>query len=133
MRIWHFFLVPIVFVVGNYRPNRLKLAAVLILAGIYIAKYTTLHHLLLDQRAFLVIAKTGGSVGFLTEGTPVDDQTRNFPLGIEVEVLAVPDEGFRFDRWAGDCIGADPSCVVKMDHDRQSEAYFIQTAKIKLD
>ena len=133
LRFWHFFLVPIVFIVGNARLNRLKLAAILILAGIYIVKYTTLHDLLLDQRTLSTIAQPGGTVGFFTEGTLVDDQTRNFPLGVKSELRAAPNEGFRFDRWSGDCGGTDLVCVLEMTQDRVAEAHFIQTAKVTLE
>ena len=133
LRFWHFFLVPIVFIVGNARLNRLKLAAILILAGIYIVKYTTLHDLLLDQRTLSTIAQPGGTVGFFTEGTLVDDQTRNFPLGVKSEVRAAPKEGFRFDRWSGDCGGTDPVCILEMTQNRHAEAHFIQTAKVTLE
>lgn len=133
LRFWHFFLVPIVFVVGNARLNRLKLAAILILAGIYITKYTTLHDLLLDQRTLSATTQKGGTVGFITEGTFVDDRTRNFSLGTKAEVRANPKEGFRFYRWAGDCEGIQPTCILEMNKDREAEAHFIQTAKVSLE
>ena len=133
LRFWHFFLVPIVFIVGNARLNRLKLAAILVLAGIYNVKYTTLHDLLLDQRTLSTISQSGGSVGFFTEGTPEGDKARNFALGTKAEVRAAPKEGFRFDRWSGDCAGAEPVCVLEMTQDRQAEAHFIQTAKVALE
>lgn len=133
LRFWHFFLVPIVFIVGNARLNRLKLAAILVLAGIYIVKYTTLHDLLLDQQTLSTIARPGGTVGFLTEGTPESDQARNFALGAKAEVRAAPKEGFRFARWSGDCAGTEPVCVLEMTQDRQAEAHFIQTAKVTLE
>ena len=133
LRFWHFFLVPIVFIVGNARLNRLKLAAILVLAGIYILKYTALHDLLLDQRTLSTIAQPGGTVGFFTEGTPEGDQARNFALGTKAEVRATPKERFRFDRWSGDCAGTEPVCVLDMTQDRQAEAHFIQTAKVTLE
>jgi EpsG family/Divergent InlB B-repeat domain len=133
LRFWHFFLVPIVFIVGNARLNRLKLAAILLLAGIYIVKYTTLHDLLLDQRTLSTTVQPGGTVGFFTEGTPEGDQARNFALGVEAEVRAAPKEGFRFDRWSGDCVGTEPVCILEMTQDRQTEAHFIQTAKVMLE
>ena len=133
LRFWHFFLVPIVFIVGNARLNWLKLAAILLLAGIYIVKYTTLHDLLLDQGTLSTTAQPGGTIGFFTEGTPVGDQARNFALGSKAEVRAAPKEGFRFDRWAGDCSGTELACVLEMSQDRQAEAHFIQTAKVMLE
>ena len=133
LRFWHFFLVPIVFIVGNARLNRLKLLAILVLTGIYIVKYTTLHDLLLDQRTLSTIAQHGGTVGFFTEGTPIDDQKRNFALGIKAEVRAAPKEGFRFDHWAGDCAANEPMCLIEMNQDRFAEAHFVQTAKVTLE
>ena len=133
LRFWHFFLVPIVFIVGNARLNRWKLASIILLTGIYIAKYTTLHDLLLDQRTLSAIAQPGGAVAFFTEGTALDDQTRNFSLGIKAEVRAAPKDGFRFDHWSGDCSGAKLTCVVEMTHDRQVKAHFIHTANVTLE
>jgi hypothetical protein len=132
LRFWHFFLVPIIFIVGNARLNRLKLAAILVLVGIYVIKYTMLHDLLLDQRTLTTIAEPGGTVGFFTEGTPVGADTRNFALGTKATVRATPREGFRFERWAGDCAGTELECVMEMNQDRHAEAQFMKTAKVTL-
>ena len=130
LRFWHFFLVPIVFVVGNVRLNSLKLAAILMLSAIYIIKYTALHDLLLDQRSFSASASLGGIVQFFSAGAFVDDQSRNFNFGKKVEVRATPSDGYRFGYWLGDCSGAAPVCFLDMNQNRRVKAYFIKTEDV---
>ena len=134
LRFWHFFLVPIVFIVGNARLNRLKLVAILILAGVYIAKYTTLHDLLLDQRTLSAVAHPGGNIAIYgAAGTPLDEQNTNFKLGSKVQIHAAAQNGFRFNRWVGDCVGSELACVLEMNQSRKVEAQFIQTARVTLE
>ena len=133
LRFWHFFMVPIVFVVGNAQLTGWKLAAIMILVAIYVIKYTTLHHLLLDQRTLFTSNQLGGSIVFVTEGTFIDDQTRNFVLGSKVEVRAEPNDGYRFEHWTGDCSGFAPACVIDMNQDRRAEAHYKKTAKVTLE
>lgn len=63
LRFWHFFLVPIVFVIGNVRLTRWKLVAILALSAVYLLKYTVLHDLLLDQRRVHWEIPVGGRIG----------------------------------------------------------------------
>lgn len=48
-RFWEYFLVPIVFIVGNARLSSFKLIAILAVSGVYVVKYTVMHSLLIDQ------------------------------------------------------------------------------------
>lgn len=69
LRFWHFFLVPIVFVIGNVRLTRWKLAAILALSTIYLLKYTVMHDLLLDQRQVYFHPPVGGQIALQTSAT----------------------------------------------------------------
>lgn len=48
MRFWHYFLVPIIFLIGNAEKGLWRQAAVLALSTVYLLKYTVMHDLLLD-------------------------------------------------------------------------------------
>lgn len=115
--------------VGNARLSSLKFAAVLVLSAIYIIKYTALHHLLLDQRSITISNSLGGSIKFISAGTFVDDQTRNFNFGSKAEVRALPNEGYRFGGWRGDCSDYETVCVLEMTQDRRVDASFKRIAE----
>ncbi len=50
--------------------------------------------------------------------------TAVFARGTNVTLTAIPDQGWVFVSWAGDCEGTDPTCIVTMDRDRWVMAYF---------
>lgn len=53
--------------------------------------------------------------------------------GTELELRAVPEDGWRFGEWGGDLDGADPEVQLLMDRDRTVIATFIEQAELTLD
>ena len=52
--------------------------------------------------------------------------TAVFARGTIVTLTAIPDTGWVFLNWAGDCTGTAPTCTVTMDRDRSVIAYFLK-------
>ena len=69
--------------------------------------------------------------GTVTSSPPgIDCRSGNcsalFLAGTNVTLTAIPDPGWVFEQWAGDCTGTSPTCVVTMDRDHWVIAYFVK-------
>lgn len=118
LRFWHFFLVPIVIVIGNMRMTWFRIICALALSGIYIAKYTLLHELLHDQRRIEWEEPIGGSISILTPAIAFNKHHGyNVKKGSVAKILAKANPGYRFSGWKGACEGSLLSCDVKVDVD----------------
>ena len=49
-----------------------------------------------------------------------------YDAGTRLPVTATPNDGYRFDRWSGDCTGSGV-CIVTMSADRSVTAHFVRT------
>ena len=133
LRFWHFFLVPVVFVIGNARLTRWKLLAILGLSAVYVVKYTSMHDLLLDQRHLLAHQSTGGQILVKTPGIPCgEDCGLRITQGTKVSLVAKPDKGYRFDRWLSGCDGVTPACQLVLDVDQSVRAAFVPVRPLSL-
>jgi len=52
--------------------------------------------------------------------------TAVFPRGTNVTLTAIPDPGWVFMGWGGDCTGTSPTCTLTMDRDRWVTAFFMK-------
>ena len=131
LRFWHFFLVPIVFVIGNAQLTRWKLLAILTLSTVYLLKYTVMHDLLLDQRQVHWNKPAGGQIALQTPAiTCGEDCGFNVTQGTAATLQATPDAGYRFAGWSGACAGADPVCTVAVEDDMSIGAQFVKTVAV---
>ncbi len=62
--------------------------------------------------------------GYRDPGTKPENCSALFPRDSNVTLTATPDPGWLFDHWEGACSGTSPTCVVKMDTDKEVLAYF---------
>ena len=126
-RLWDFFLVPIVFIVGNIKLSPFKAIAIITLSTIYILKYTAINDLLLDQKNLIIESSNGGKISLITEGIPCDkDCSARFPEMTNIDIKAEAYEGYRFDKWLHGCSGEDPTCTLAIkNEDLLVDANFI--------
>lgn len=107
LRFWHFFLVPMVFFIGNAYLTSWRMAAVFGLILIYVLKYTFMHDLLLDaplRNLRIEDSSPGGRIVIKSLGIPCEDHCGIFfPEGTEVVLTAFAEKGYRFERWTGGC------------------------------
>lgn len=80
------------------------------------------------------VAKSGeGKVydkdnGFLLTGDRTEYYgTQSYAEGVKIRLIAVPDEGWRFSKWVGDCEIAENTVSFKLDSDKRLTAYFVET------
>jgi Leucine-rich repeat (LRR) protein len=67
--------------------------------------------------------------GFINRSSDKSD----YLLDETVTLTAVPaNSGYRFVKWAGDCLGDQPSCIVKMNADKSVTAHFEALSIFKL-
>lgn len=123
LRLWHFFLVPIVFLIGNAHLNFWKITAILCLIAVYVLKYTFLHDLLLDaplRKLRIDPPSSGGRIVNKTLGIPCDDDDGiQYHQKSEVVLTAIAEKGYRFDRWTGGCESAQTlHCRIIMGSDQ---------------
>lgn len=128
LRFWHFFLVPMVFLVGNIRLNAWKTFGIVGLSAIYLLKYTVQHDLLLDQRTLLVLNCEGGTIDNLPPAISCGPEcgvhiTQHTP----VTLRATPLPGYRFLEWQEACSGAEADCSFELDQNQKVGAKFIRT------
>jgi uncharacterized repeat protein (TIGR02543 family) len=76
-------------------------------------------------RKLTVSADVGGT----TDPPP---GTLDYPDGTTVDVLALPDANYRFDKWSGDVSGNSNPVSLLMDKDKSVKAHFIRQYKLKL-
>jgi len=133
LRFWHFFLVPIVFVIGNAHLTRWKLLAILALSAVYLLKYTVMHDLLLDQRRVHWKPPMGGQIAIVT---PAIDCGEGCGFNVTQDTTAIlqatADRGYSFSGWSGACQGMEPVCTVSVDDDVTLGAHFVKTALLAL-
>ena len=128
LRFWHFFLVPIVFVIGNVQLMRWKLVAILALSTVYLLKYTVMHDLLLDQRQVHWDTPVGGKIALQTPAIACGEGCGfNVTQGTTAKLKAVPDKGYRFDGWTGACQSKEAVCSVLVEDDLTVGAQFVRT------
>ena len=133
LRFWHFFLVPIVFVIGNVQLTRWKLVAILALSAVYLLKYTVMHDLLLDQRQVHWDTPVGGQIVLQTPAIACGEGCGfNVTQGTAATVQATAEMGYRFAGWSGACQGGEPVCTVTVDDDLSLGARFVKTAAVAL-
>lgn len=94
--------------------------------GVYtIDSVTSNHHITVAFQAIgfnLVMTVSGG-------GSIVPSLNENDPqTGVLVDLTAVPDPGWAFQGWSGDCSGADNPLTIVMDEDKAVEAIFVLPA-----
>ena len=131
LRFWHFFLVPIVFVIGNVQLTRWKLVAILALSTVYLLKYTVMHDLLLDQRQVHWDTPVGGQIALKTPAIACGEGCGfNVTQGTAATLQAMPEAGYRFAGWSGSCAGAEPLCSVKVEEDVLVGAQFVKTVAV---
>lgn len=131
LRFWHFFLVPIVFVIGNVQLTRWKLVAILMLSTVYLLKYTVMHDLLLDQRHVHLDPPVGGQIDLQTPSIACGEGCGfNVTQGTAATLQAKPDMGYRFAGWSGACVGPDPLCTVTVEDDVSVGARFVKTVDV---
>jgi hypothetical protein len=139
LRFWHFFLVPIVFLVGNVELSHWRLAIILLMALGYSLKYSAVNDLLLDQRSVLVKDSQGGrilsSTGFPDgPGYPCGkDCGVRFPEGTKVGFSAKPDLGYRFDHWLDGCAGQKGDCMLHLNSNQSVSAVFVPIETIRIE
>lgn len=130
IRLWDFFLLPIVFVIGNVHLTRWKLVAILALSMVYLLKYTVIHDLLLDQRQVHLDTPMGGRIGFYRTTVIACGEGCGFNVtqGTTAMLKALPDKGYRFDGWTGACESTDKVvCSVLVEDDITLGARFVRT------
>lgn len=126
LRFWHFFLVPIVFVIGNVQLTRWKLLAIIALSAMYLLKYTVMHQLLLDQRRVHWETPVGGQIALQTPGIFCGEGCGfNVTQGSTATLQATSHSGYRFDGWFGACAGLQDTCNVTVNYDVQVGASFV--------
>ena len=131
LRFWHFFLVPIVFVIGNVQLTRWKLVAILALSTSYLLKYTVMHDLLLDQRQVHWDMPVGGQIALQTPAIACGEGCGfNVTQGTAARLQARPEAGYRFAGWSGACAGADPVCTVTVENDVSVGAHFVKRVAV---
>lgn len=131
LRFWHFFLVPIVFVIGNAQLTRRKLVAILALSTVYLLKYTVMHDLLLDQRQVHWESPVGGRIALQTPAIACGEGCGfNVTQGTAATLQATPNAGYRFAGWSGACAGAEPVCTVTVEDDVSVGAQFVKTVAV---
>lgn len=139
LRFWHFFLVPIVFLVGNVELSRWRLAIILLMALGYCLKYSAVNDLLLDPKSLLIENSLGGKV-FSSPGFPEGpgypcgkDCGVRYPEGTKVGVSEKADFGYRFDHWLGGCAEQKGNCYVIMDSDKRVSAAFAPVESLRME
>ena len=130
LRFWHFFLLPIVFVIGNAKLTRWKLVAILSLSAIYLFKYTVIHDLLLDQRRVQWDAPVGGEIAMQTRA--IDCGEGCVTQGSAATLNATASAGYIFVGWFGGCAGSEPTCTVMVDDDVWVGALFDKVVNLSL-
>ena len=138
LRFWHFFMVPMVFLIGNINLTKWRLVGIVFISLVYCLKYTIVNDLLRDQYNVKVENTVGGSI--LTSsgypdgpGFPCGDQCGvRYPQGFRVNFTAKADEGFRFDRWVSGCAGKAPICLLDIDSDQIVRGIFVAVEPISL-
>lgn len=138
LRVWHFFLVPIVFVIGNIELTRWKVAAILVLSGIYLLKYTVVNDLLLDQRHVRVENTLGGEVKIANLGIVQGiecgkDCGMSYTEGTKIVLSAKPEKGYVFDHWLSGCQGGVPICHMVVNEDTVVSAAFVPARTLSLN
>lgn len=85
-----------------------------------------------------VSVQTGGSVTFdpgdidCTEA--MSPCSKDFTNGTEVTLTAVPEEGYGFSHWEGDCQGGTTSTELEIDSEKDCSVYFVEiTGDIAID
>ena len=131
LRFWHFFLVPIVFVIGNARLTRWKLVAIYALVAMYVLKYTFMNTLLLEQRRVLIEEAVGGVVELTSPGKPCGLGCGfNVPEGNYVVLKATPEPGYRLAEWLAPCEGVKAECAFVLGGDMVVGARFVRVASL---
>ena len=132
IRIWEFFLLPIIFVIGNARLTRFRIIGILAISLIYIIKYSFLNDLLIEQRWLHVKEPIGGAI-IASEAGWHNGSSLTFSEGDIVHLTAAPFDGYAFARWLGDCHGDKLACSVDMDADKSVSAEFVAISNLKLN
>jgi len=72
-------------------------------------------------------------------GIEVDDEevelpySEDFERGTEVTLKALPDEGYGFDRWAGDYEAEEEEITILMEDDMEITAYILELYELTID
>lgn len=75
---------------------------------------------LCSQHPLLAIISSEGGTTYPPPGTYINDS------GVEVEITAEPESGYRFGEWTGDATGTENPLTVIMDSDKSVMASFIR-------
>ena len=77
-----------------------------------------------------VVAGPGGSVSSTPSGLDCIASsgpcTHSFPDGIQLQLAAVPESGFTFNAWQGDCAGMASPALLLVDAEKSCSASFIE-------
>lgn len=120
-RISNFLLVPMVVLIGC-APNT-KLFSVLVIAvcALFLAKYNIVHTMLFDGSRIHVAASENGYI------TKAYTQVCDFHCTYDMDTAtldALPDPGFIFSGWSGECIGQDNPCRLSVYKNANVSALF---------
>ena len=138
LRVWHFFLVPLVFVIGNVQLTAWKMTAIVVLSGVYLLKYTVMNDLLLDQRHVRVEQTRGGQVKIANLGIVqgIDcgpDCGMSYTEGTKIVLSAKAETGYLFDHWLSGCEGVTPICKLVVNEDTVASAAFVPARSLSLN
>ena len=62
--------------------------------------------------------------GYVRQTAVVNKSTTDYPVGFNVELTAVPDVDWKFDRWEGDYVGTDNPIVLTMNEPKSVTVFF---------
>lgn len=123
------FLLVLVFIVGHV-PDKdfLKPVIVAVCLG-FLVKYNVIHTGLFDGSLIEVASSDGGRV--TKEYTQFYNTVAWYDMDT-ASIKAIPDVGYEFDEWAGDCSGHDPVCHLSVYKPAKVTARFVRAVRLNI-
>jgi hypothetical protein len=130
-RLFYFFLLPLVFVMGCGALRKFTVPIALFIATVFIVKYDVLHSLFLDSAKIHFTIEGNGTIeNGASVWVPCGQNCRDYGVDTRVRFVAVPAEGHRFAGWSGECSGDDTWCSLIMDGNGEVSAHFVPVAAL---
>jgi hypothetical protein len=123
-RLFYFYLLPIIFVVGGVELRSPLFWMTILVAGIYVVKYNVLHEMFAQPSRVKVTSAGLGHINIYGYWVPCGLGCAEVTLGSNVQLIPKAAPGYRFLEWAGDCVGSSVPCALKVELDRNIAAIF---------
>jgi hypothetical protein len=110
-RLFYFFLLPLVVLVGCCDLRPLTVVSSVILVALYVVKYDLIHPFFLDYAQIEFSVQGNGSISKdeSERWVPCGPECRNYSKG-PLRFYAMPDNGYRLAGWGGVCDGFRLNC-----------------------